>query len=58
MTRNDAQTYTKPVDPYASARCLCGHIVYTDDQPGDRCRWEFVGAGCDCTDHRVEGGKA
>jgi hypothetical protein len=54
MTRIDAPTYVKAADPYAAVRCLCDHIVYDDDQPGDSCRWAHVGAGCTCTDHKVE----
>lgn len=58
MTREHTQGYTLPTDPYAAHRCGCGHIVYADDQPGERCRWNYVGAGCGCTDHRVAGGEA
>ena len=53
MTRDHAQTYTPPRDPYASARCRCNHLVYRDDTPGEECRWVHIG-GCTCTDHRPE----
>ncbi|MCW2918540.1 MAG: hypothetical protein JWN52_6608 [Actinomycetia bacterium] len=58
MARNQASTYAKPADLYAAHRCDCNHIVYEDDQPGGRCRWQYVGAGCECTDHRVAGGES
>jgi hypothetical protein len=54
MARGHAQTYSAPEDQYAAVRCLCGHLLYDDDQPGDSCRWAHVGAGCTCTDHKVE----
>lgn len=51
MTRNPAQQLPKPADMYALHRCSCRHLLYTDDVPGEPCRWEAEGL-CDCTDHR------
>jgi hypothetical protein len=50
MTRQHASRYQAPADPYAAARCGCGHIFYADDQLGRPCR--FFAEGCPCMSHR------
>jgi hypothetical protein len=50
MTRTHASAYTAPEDPYAHARCGCGHFVNAGQEPGRRC--QYVAEGCTCTDHR------
>jgi hypothetical protein len=59
MTRQHASAYAPPEDIYAHRRCRCGHILYADQKPGDRCLF------CTCPDHRprvsgllpIEGGE-
>lgn len=36
-------------DPYAWARCQCGHLQYRDQEPGGDCQF------CSCADHRAAG---
>lgn len=50
MTRDHAQL-PKPADMYALHRCACRHLLYTDDVPGEPCRWSLEGL-CACADHR------
>lgn len=51
MTRQHASQYQKPADPYAFARCTCGHFVEAGVKPGGRC--QYSREGCTCTDHRL-----
>lgn len=46
MTRKHSSRYEAAQDPYAAARCACGHLIYPD-RP-DSCRWQL----CSCTDHK------
>lgn len=46
MARDHDPRYKPAADPYAHARCACGHLVYADDVPGEACRF------CGCTEHR------
>lgn len=32
-------------DDYAAFRCLCGHLIYASQRPGDPCLF------CNCTSH-------
>jgi hypothetical protein len=57
MTRDQAQASTPAEDPYAAHRCLCGHLVYSDDMPGQPCRWGGIEGrrecrGGPCLNHR------
>jgi hypothetical protein len=36
-------------DDYAAWRCLCGHLVYSNDVPGGPCQF------CACQSHRAAG---
>jgi hypothetical protein len=51
MTRAHASAYTAPEDPYAHARCECGHFVSKGTPPGRKC--QYAAEGCRCTDHRL-----
>ena len=50
MSRQHDSRYQVPADPYAHARCACGHLLYVGMEPGGPC--VFAGEGCGCTDHR------
>jgi hypothetical protein len=52
MTRQHDSAYTAPEDPYAHARCSCGHFVSAGTPAGRRC--QYAGLGCSCTDHRLK----
>lgn len=40
------RTHLPPkLDPYAEQRCVCSHILYSDEYPGCFCRF------CKCTEH-------
>jgi hypothetical protein len=51
MTRQHASGYQPPEDPYAHARCECGHFVNAGQEPGGKC--QYSAEGCSCTDHRL-----
>jgi hypothetical protein len=51
MTRTHASAYTAPEDPYAHARCECGHFVSAGTPDGRRC--QYAAEGCGCTDHKL-----
>jgi hypothetical protein len=51
MTRTHASAYTAPEDPYAHARCECGHFVSKGQPPSRRC--QYAAEGCTCVDHRL-----
>ena len=36
-------------DDYAAHRCLCGHLQYANQEPGETCQF------CACADHRARG---
>lgn len=46
MSRDHDPQYRPAPDPYAHARCGCGHLVYADQVDGDACHY------CTCLDHR------
>lgn len=50
MTRSHASAYAPPADPYTLVRCPdCQHLRYTDEKPGDPCRW----CGPACVNHET-----
>lgn len=51
MTRAHDPAYTPAEDPYAHARCSCGHFVNAGQEPGRKC--QYAVEGCPCTDHRL-----
>jgi hypothetical protein len=53
VTRQHASRYQAPADPYAHARCSCGHFVNAGQAPGKRC--QYSSEGCACTDHKLGG---
>jgi hypothetical protein len=52
MSRQHVSKYQRPADPYAYARCACGHFVTAGEKPGKKCQYSIE--GCKCVDHRVK----
>jgi len=51
VTRQHVSQYKPPADPFAHARCRCGHFVNAGQEPGMKCQYSID--GCKCTDHHL-----
>lgn len=51
------RTGTRSLDYHPAHRCLCGHLVYPSQRPGDPCLAATVypEVRCTCTDHKPRG---